>query len=143
MIFPPGLKTRADVDTPTSAIDLLPSFLHVTGVDIPSWLPGQVLPEINSGAPKSTMQISTVQVDKIEDGIIKEAVATLIEENYKLIWTFGYEPLPEGESVIELYDLAADPEELENLYISQKSTADEMLDQLKIKMGELQSSYQA
>jgi arylsulfatase A-like enzyme len=142
MIFPPGGGTRTDVNTPTCSIDLLPTLLHVTGGDPPTWSEGNVLPPFNAIPLEPSTQISSIQVDKIEDGIIKEAVATLIEGNYKLIWTFGYEPIPEGQSNFELYDLAADPEELENLYSARQGVADALFAELKSKFDQLQRSYQ-
>ena len=142
MIFPPGGGSRVDVDTPTSAIDLLPTLLRVSGMDIPTWAEGRVLPQINGTLPDPARQISSVQVDKVEDGTIKEAVAILIEDNYKLIWTIGIEPLTEGEQIFELYDLADDPEELENLYPAHQEIVDELFAKLKPKLDELQSSYQ-
>jgi arylsulfatase A-like enzyme len=143
MIFPPGGGNRVDVKTPTSAIDLLPTLLYVAGEDLPSWAEGGVLPPISAAPLKSPSQISSIQVDKIEERRIKAAVATLIEANYKLIWTFGYDPIPEGEGIFELYDLAADPEELENLYTSRQGIADELFAQLGSKFDRLQRSYQA
>ncbi|MFC1996761.1 sulfatase-like hydrolase/transferase [Chloroflexota bacterium] len=142
MIFPPGGKNRVDVDTPTSAIDLLPTLLSISGMDIPAWAEGQVLPQISGTSLDPARQISSVQVDKVEDGAIKEAVATLVEGDYKLIWTIGYEPLTEGEQIFELYDLANDPEELENLYPARQEIVDELFAKLKPKLEELQSSYQ-
>ena len=142
MIFPPGGGTRVDVDTPTSAIDLLPTPLHITGNDIPAWTEGEILPPISGAPSKSMPQISSVQVDKLEGGTIKEAIATVIEGNFKLIWTFGYAPIPVGEQIFELYDLAADPEELDNLYPARPTIADELLAILKSKLDELQRSYQ-
>lgn len=142
VIFPPGGGPRVDVDTPTSAIDLLPTLLHVAGGDLPAWTEGEVLPHISGASSKSEPQISSIQMDKIEGGIIKEAIATVIEENYKFIWTFGYAPIPEGEQIFELYDLAADPEELDNLYPARQAIADELFAILKHKLDELQHSYQ-
>ena len=64
-------------------------------------------------------------------------------ENYKLIWTFGYEPIPPGEQIFELFDLAADPEELENLYDTRREIANELFAKLKLKFDQLERSYQA
>ena len=44
LIFEPGQKTRIDVHTPTSAIDVLPTMLHVTGHQTPEWIEGEILP---------------------------------------------------------------------------------------------------
>ena len=43
VIFEPG-RRRSDVHAPTSAVDILPTLLHVTGQPAAGWAEGQILP---------------------------------------------------------------------------------------------------
>ena len=142
MIFPPGGQNRVDIKKPTQANDVLPTLMHITGGRPPAWSDGQALPGINAAPSYTEPQISSIQVDRIQNGVIKKAVATWIEDDYKLIWTFGYEPISQGEQILELYNLAADPQELENLYPGKKRIADELFAKLKSKFDTLERSYQ-
>ena len=60
---------------------------------------------------------------------------------YILTYFFGYKELG-GEERIELYDIETDPEEMNNLYSLKRETADELLDELKRKLVEVNQPYQ-
>ncbi len=137
MIFPPGQSERRDVYERSAAIDLLPTLLHITGQAIPEWAEGVVLPPFAEIPPPPDREVTSVQVEKYhDDGSVAKATAMLIQGKYKLMWHFGYEQL-NGTEYLELYDLAVDPQELENLYLSQQGTASELLEILKHKIAEL------
>jgi membrane-anchored protein YejM (alkaline phosphatase superfamily) len=51
IVFEPGRKTRTDVYTKTSAVDVLPTLLHVTGGQAPDWTEGVVLPPFSPMFP--------------------------------------------------------------------------------------------
>ena len=65
----------------------------------------------------------------------------LVIENYKLAYYFGYKELEESGELVELFDLKADPLELEDLYLSKKSIANEMLAIIKGKLKEANSAF--
>ena len=44
MVFEPGWESRTDIYTPTSAVDLLPTLLHIAGEKPAEWSEGLVLP---------------------------------------------------------------------------------------------------
>ena len=44
IIFEPGQTTRRDVFENTSAVDILPTLLHLAGEPIPDWVEGEILP---------------------------------------------------------------------------------------------------
>jgi len=131
LIFAPGQLTRQDITENTSAIDLLPTLLAVTGQDIPDWAEGGVLPPFSATPLKADRQIVCLRGKGIEeDQPINKGSAMLVKGRYKLVYIFGYPyDLENGESV-ELYDLEADPEELTNLYPTQKTLGDSLLAEL-------------
>ena len=82
LIFPPGQRTRQDVYDVTSAVDVLPTLLHVTGGDIPEWTEGLVLPPFSDSIPER--DAFSVYVEALDDaGRINHATATVVRGNYK------------------------------------------------------------
>jgi arylsulfatase A-like enzyme len=134
LISKPGQRHRQDVYTPTNNIDLLPTLLHATGNPIPDWIEGQVLPTFNKKTPDSERSIFSVQArTNPKHGALKEASVAMVKERYKLIHYFGYEG---HESVYELYDLLDDPEELNDLYNTEKSLATRLQMELEERLTE-------
>lgn len=143
MIFEPGRKTRLDVRVSTSAIDILPTLLHVTGQPPANWAEGIVLPPYSSGYPSEarSIYILEAQANKKNSPLITVTVA-LIKGSYKLMYFLGYEELggPDSER-IELYDIKNDPEELNDLSSSQRETTAELLNEIKQKLAEVDEPY--
>ena len=143
MIFEPGRKSRLDVHTPTSAVDVLPTLLHVTKKQVPDWTEGVVLPPFSNPASmlESDRGVYVLEAKKNNryDPLTTATVA-FVKENYKLMYFFGYEMLG-GEERIELYDLESDPEELNNLYAVKRETGSELLAELKAKLAEVNEPY--
>jgi arylsulfatase A-like enzyme len=139
LIFPPGQRERMDVHEVTSAIDLLPTLLHVTGQEIAEWAEGAVMPPFSSPESMSGREIFALHGDTDKNGIINRGTAMLTKENYKLMWYFGYEELQDIGDMIELYDLSTDPEELDNLYPKRRDIADEFIERLGTKLNEAES----
>ncbi len=143
VIFPPGQESRIDVHDNTSAIDLLPTLCQVADQEIPAWAEGVVMPPFSEPSSAHERDISTIQVEIIDKkGEILAATAMLLRERLKLMWSFGYEELGDEDEVIELYDLAADPEELHNLAPERKSLVDEFQGILQAKIEKLSQAYQ-
>ncbi|MEA3350602.1 MAG: hypothetical protein U9Q82_08285, partial [Chloroflexota bacterium] len=93
-------------------------------------------------APGKDRDFSSVQIDKVDQsGAIELATATLIQNDYKLIWYFGYEQIKPNLELIELYNIAEDSEELNDLSTQRKDIADEFLAILKSKLKTLDQSY--
>lgn len=140
VIFEPGRRTRQDVYSNTSSVDLLPTLLHVTRGQQAAWSEGDVLP------PYSTMHDSDRNVYVVQarknaaHRPLTEATLALIKGQYKLMYFTGYEELG-GEERIELYDLEKDPEELNDLSASKRETTAEMLNELKQKLAEVDEPY--
>jgi len=132
VIFPPGGKSREDVSVTTSAIDLLPTLIQITNREFPDWSEGSVLPPFSSKTPNETFALQVGDLDK--EKRICNATVMMIKDQYKLNWYFGYEELGEKGEMIELYDLKADPGEMNNLYQSNSEIAQMMLRSAKMKL---------
>ena len=131
MILPPGQQERIDIHTPTSALDLIPTLLHLSGKDIPDWLEGKLLPPFQT-APTPDRPIFGMDARYSEqEGPFTTATVMLRQNQYKLTYLFGdqkkYEAL-NGEEMYELFDLENDPEELDNLYAKEPEIAQKLKD---------------
>ncbi len=60
----------------------------------------------------------------------------LVRDNFKLTRFWGYEQIE--EEIIELYDLDKDPQELDNLSLSEKEKTNELMMVLQAKLDEVE-----
>jgi arylsulfatase A-like enzyme len=142
MIFEPGRATRIDVHEPTSAIDILPTMLHVTGQPPADWAEGTILPPFSNSALGASRDIYVVEAKKNNTKApITIGTIALVKDNYKITYFEGYEELS-GKEQIELYDIEKDPEEMSDLSTTKRETADELLNELKAKLEEVNKPYQ-
>jgi hypothetical protein len=142
MIFEPGRTSRTDIFTNTSAVDVLPTLLHVTGQKKADWTEGKILPPF---APEQESERNLYILEaRRNDQYAPLTVATtaLVKGQYKLMYFFGYDELggPESERV-ELYDLKNDPEELSDLSGLKPETTTELLNEIKEKVIEVNAPY--
>lgn len=141
MIFEPGKSTRTDIFTPTSAVDLYPTLLQITGGSIPDGLDGLVLPPFSNTILTSERNIYAVQTSNRDaDKPLTEVTLMQIRGDYKLMYFTGYEEL-KGRERAELYNLTEDPEELNDLFTDQSSLGKTLLDELKSKLFEMNKPY--
>jgi len=142
LIFEPGRKSREDVYASTSAIDVLPTLLHITGQDIPGYCEGEVLPPYKPQSPKHDRSIFCLEAkNNPKYSPLKQASVSLVKNQFKLVYYSGYQALEETGDLIELYDIQNDPEELENLYPTRKGIGDELLNIVKAKLVEVNAPY--
>jgi arylsulfatase A-like enzyme len=141
LIFPPGGRDRLDVYDNTSAIDLLPTLQHVNGQEISSWAEGRILPPYSPTNSNSNHDVFALHGDTGIDGRINKVTAMLVRDHYKLMWYFGYDKLGRDKEMLELYDLDADPEEINNLHPAQTSLAAELLLDLKSNLIQADDHY--
>jgi arylsulfatase A-like enzyme len=142
LIFEPGRESRTDIYSNTSAVDVLPTLLHVTGQAEAGWTEGAVLPPFAPGEPDAGREVCVVQAEKSEQfGPLTVATLTLRKGDYKLLYFFGYEELGTDGERVELYNIKDDPEELNDLYGVEKETGQELLDSLKAKLKEVNAPY--
>jgi len=141
LISKPGQLQRDDVYTPTSAVDLLPTFLHATGQSIPDWCEGQVLPTFGGKEASDERSIFSVEAkSNPKQAALTKGTVALIKDQYKLIHYFGYGGY---RNEYELYDLVNDPEEMEDLYLSNKLVAADLQSELEDKLAEVNQPYSA
>jgi arylsulfatase A-like enzyme len=141
MIFEPGRETGADIHIPTSAVDVLPTMLHVTGQEIPAWAEGSVLAPYADSGPDLNRSVYTVRSNKTEPSApIKRGSLTVTKGHYKLHYYFGYEERDVIE-LVKLYNVDEDPEELVDLASSQQEITTELLKELKIKLDAVNQPY--
>jgi arylsulfatase A-like enzyme len=142
MILPPRQTARQDIYAPTSAVDLLPTLLHLSGEPIPEILEGDVLPPFSVRSRDESQAIFAMDA-RTNDQFrpLEKTTIMLRKGTYKLTYYLGYDQLPGGEPYFELYDLAEDPEELRNLYHEHPRQASQMADELLQKLEEKNKPY--
>jgi arylsulfatase A-like enzyme len=139
LISAPNQKIRQDVYTTTSCVDLLPTLLSVTGQPVPAWIEGAVLPPFQEAGLDKERSIYAIEAkSNPKYGPLIKGTVAMIKGDYKLIYYVGYE---DHDGVFELYDLKDDPEELNDLYETQLSIADELERELLDKMEDVNEPY--
>lgn len=134
LISQPGQKLRRDIFTPTSSVDLLPSLLKVSGRPIPPWCEGEILPGLSDETGDSERSVFAVEAKRNPaDQPLRVGTIALVRGPYKLIHHFGYDGY---EDNYELYDLAKDPEELEDLSSSERAIAADLQAELRARLQE-------
>jgi arylsulfatase A-like enzyme len=143
LIFAPGQTTRHDIYENTSAVDILPTLLEITGRghSFPEWAEGRVLPPFNP-LTDSKRDVFTIEADGVKQNEpMTFGSVNMIRDNYKMLYYFGYPELDGGE-LVELYNLENDPQELENLIDVFPDKAKEMLEVILQRLKEENQPYQ-
>lgn len=141
MIFEPGREIGMIINAPTNAIDILQTLTYLTGQNNPDWAEGMVLPPFAVTNPDSSRNLYTVQArNNGKYASLTQASITLVKDNYKLHYYFGYPQTPE-KGFAQLFDLGSDPEEMTDLYLSKKETASELFQELEQKLAEVNKPY--
>ncbi|HTP02446.1 MAG TPA: sulfatase-like hydrolase/transferase [Anaerolineales bacterium] len=128
LISSPGQVTRRDVNIPTSSVDVLPTLAHLSGGAVPAWCEGTLLPEVGGA---SDPERSIFMMDAKENPAfapLTNASFALRKGRYKLIYDVGFQKHDNDNKAahFELYDIEADPEELNNIQRTATSVADAM-----------------
>ena len=140
LIFEPGEKNRKDIYAKTSAVDILPTLLHLTGKQIPSWIEGSVLPPYHPPIDERSIFALEAKTNKPLNPL-RSASAMIVKEQYKLTKYFGYNYLPKRNTIIELYDIDDDPEELNDLSATYPSIYKDLLDELNAQINAADKPY--
>jgi arylsulfatase A-like enzyme len=137
IISTPGLSSgRQDIYTQTSGVDLLPTFAHLTGNPIPDWAEGKILPKLG-GEDNPGRSVYTVDAKRNTSFAPLTRMSIALTRNDHRLAYYRY---PELEK-FEFYDLANDPEELQDLYASQPALALQMKTELLEKLAEVNKPY--
>ncbi len=92
----------AEVPAPVGLLDLAPTFCHIAGLPVPTWMEGSPLP--------------TAQ-DSKRERVITEWDSQHIDQHLRTIYRDGYIcTVYEGSSEGELYNIKEDPYQWENLW---------------------------
>ncbi|MCP4419995.1 MAG: sulfatase-like hydrolase/transferase [Chloroflexi bacterium] len=131
LIHKAGQQNREDVFQRTSAADILPTLLHMTGQPIPEWVEGVVLPTFGGQESASDRFVYSVEAkSNPKYAALTEATVAMYQNDTKLIRYFGYT----DEDKYEMYNLKDDPEELNNIYESEIGLANDLTTALKDKI---------
>lgn len=143
VIFEPRRTNRTDIFTPTSAIDVLPTLLNVTGHNQVPFSEGVILPPFTPTKDIKDRNLYAIEA-KHNDQFSPFTVATttIIRGNYKLMYFFGYEIWGENSKHIELYDIENDPEELNDLYQSKIALSRDLLKEMEEKLVQVNKPYE-
>lgn len=144
LIFEPGKQTRQDIYSPTSAIDLMPTLLHLTGHEIPETVEGSILPPYANAilTPQKNLGPYTVQARYNDVRYpLTQATVMHIVDNYKMVYYLGYEELGSEPEKYLLFDIEADPEEMTELSQTKRETATELLNIIRTKLKESNDTY--
>jgi arylsulfatase A-like enzyme len=130
LIFPPDGFSRVDIHTPTSAVDVLPTLLHLTGQPAAEWAEGRVLPPFSDEIPPDRPVYVFHPNRNRAHKPITQGSATIIREQYKLVSTFGIPKMEVASPYLELFNLESDPNELTNIYSPGIPGASQLLETL-------------
>ncbi len=133
----PGQTERQDIYSRTSNVDLLPTLAHLTGNPIPNWSEGSLLPGLGGvgDANRSIFALDAKQNSSFEP--LTQYTASLTKGDYRLT----HYMYPPNIQLFELYNLAKDPEELNNLYSKAGDVAKPMQDELLNTLSEADQPY--
>ncbi len=139
MILRPDRPEHAEIDQPTSCVDLLPTMLHVAGRPIPDWSEGEILPTFaaEAGHPREVYSLDAKMNHR--DRPLRRGSLALMMGSHKLIHYFGYDSLPDA---YELYDISTDPQELTDLYSSESEVAGELRERMRVKLEQVNRPYE-
>ncbi len=142
VVFAPGQQARTDIQTATSAVDILPSILKIAGKRAPAWLEGDVLPPLGGGSGNESRSIYALDAREIysEDPITRYT-GMVIKEDFKLQYYHGYDEMTGVERRYELFDFRKDPEELSDRSGSHRATAEDLIYEVQQKIKAADAPY--
>jgi arylsulfatase A-like enzyme len=138
LISSPGQTTREDVHTFTSSVDILPTIAHLTGNPIPEWVEGRLLPTLGGEVDEGRSIFSMDAKFNSSFGPIVNYSMSLTRNTHRL--TYYCYPKDDYQR-FEFYDLAADPQELKDLYPSSPALSLEMKDELLQTIEDANKSF--
>lgn len=141
IIFEPGQTQRRDVYTRTSAVDVFPTLLSVTGQLSPGGIEGEILPPYRRepvDAERAIYAFEAKNSSQFKPTTI--GTAAIIKGDYKLIYYYGYDRLNNGP-IFDLINLTNDPSEINNLYHQERKIAGRLREELEAAIEEADAPY--
>ena len=138
LISTPGQTARKDVYSPSVNVDILPTLLHLGGVEMPGWCQGQVLSQLGGKEDEQRSLFSMEAKSNSAFGPFKKATIAMRKGAFKLIAYMGYGGF---EEVFEFYDIENDPEELEDLAAASPAEFAQMKEELLDRLAEANRAY--
>ncbi len=126
LISTPGRRERADIYSPTSSVDLLPTLLRLAGKEIPAWSEGRILPGLGREEDPQRAIFSVEAKRNSAFAPLTVASVAMRKGAHKLIHYRGYE----ANDSYELYDMENDPEEMNDLYAENDPLANALKEEL-------------
>jgi arylsulfatase A-like enzyme len=138
LISSPESKTHQDVFAPTSAVDLVPTLLHLAGSSIPNTTQGRLLPGFAGQADLSRTIFSVEAKDNSAFEALTQSSIALVKGNMKLIYYMGYKKYFDR---FELYNLQDDINEMRNIYDTDTVAASQLKDELLASLNFANEPY--
>jgi arylsulfatase A-like enzyme len=139
LISAPGQQARLDFHSVTSNLDLLPTALQLAGKELPGWVEGKLLPGFGGMEDGARSIFPLMAKDNAAFRPITHATFTMIQGGYELLYYTGYPGHPDQ---YELYHLDEDPNELQNLFTKDITTASHMKDELLEALNAANRNFQ-
>ncbi|RJP50345.1 MAG: hypothetical protein C4583_10750 [Anaerolineaceae bacterium] len=139
LVRAPGQRSRVNVRSLTSNVDILPTLLSISGQAIPSSIEGRVLPGLGGDEDPERSVFSVFAKESSAFLPLSKAVVTINKGNRKLIYYRGYN---EFDDRCELYDLQADPEEMTDLSADDPAAVRKMKTELLDVWADADRRYQ-
>jgi arylsulfatase A-like enzyme len=139
LIHAPQQTARADVNLPTSNVDILPTLLSIAGKEIPEAVEGQVL--AGFGGPKNRERpiFSMAAWQNSAFQPLTKAAFAMRKGGYKLIAYLGYGG---DNGIYELYDLQNDPEEIHELSMDEPAIFSSMKEEFLSHLAEANRPFE-
>ena len=139
VISAPEQQTRSNIYSVTSHVDLLPTLLSIAGKEIPPWVEGKPLPGFGGAEDAERSIFPMMAKDNAAFQPLTHATFVLIKGGYELLYYTGY---PGHSDQYELYHLDEDPDELQNLFSKDITTASHMKNELLEAIGAANRNFQ-
>jgi len=140
VISAPGQSSRRDVHIPTASVDVVPTLAQLSGGPVPNWCEGQVLPGLGGAEDaERSLFIMEAKLDNPHKPFTQASFA-MRRGRYKLIDYMGY-PQYRVQHRFEMYDMASDPDELNNIYTETMSAAWSMKEELLARIARADALY--
>jgi arylsulfatase A-like enzyme len=140
VIFEPGQRKRRDIYSLTSAVDILPTVLHILNKPIPSWAEGKVLPPFSNIRDDRCIYALDAKMND-PNTQVETGSAMIIKGRYKLTHYFGYKFLPSDEPLTELYNIENDPEELSDISADNDLLVKSLKEEVMIKIKNADTAF--